>query len=537
MLSNTVKRNLLILIGSITWSFTTVKSGLNYSFGLGFWGPQGHDGVWHLSLIESLSRGHFDMPLFAGAAIKNYHLGFDLLVAILHKLTFIPVSWLYFQILPPVFAVFIGFMVYKLILAWSNSTSAALWSVFFTYFGSSFGWLISFFKNGTFGGESLFWSQQAISTLINPPLALSFCLILMGLWFLQTRRLVLAGLIFGLISSIKIYGGILSLLGLFLICFKDKSYRKTFYISAILSLILYIPFNLSASKLLVWNPLWFLINLMNVDHLNWTRYFSALDTYTVGRIWYKAIPAYALAFIIFFIGNLSTRLFGILALEKPKKLPWWKLFLFSAAFAGIFPPLFFLQQGTAWNTIQFFYYTQFVLAILGGIGLSKLKPALLPALLVIILTIPGTIGTLPHYLPARPPAKLSPAELEALKFLSKQPFGVVLTVPFDSDAAAAAISSPPRPLYLYESTSYVSAYSQKSVFMEDQVNLNITGYDWKIRREQSLAFYKNPQRQFLMDNSIKYIYLVGNQRQPIQNNIPIISKIFTNSEVDIYRVD
>src|SRR3989304_8380869 len=107
---------LLIAIGSVTWSLTMIKSGLIYAFGMGFWGPNGHDGIWHLSLIESLSRFSLHMPVFAGEALRNYHFGFDLILAIVHKLTFIPVSNLYFQISPPLLAVGIGYFAWKFLL-------------------------------------------------------------------------------------------------------------------------------------------------------------------------------------------------------------------------------------------------------------------------------------------------------------------------------------------------------------------------------------------------------------------------------------
>jgi hypothetical protein len=55
-----------------------VKSGVYYGYGIGFWGPNGHDGVWHISLINSLSKGSLEMPIFAGEQIKNYHIGFEL---------------------------------------------------------------------------------------------------------------------------------------------------------------------------------------------------------------------------------------------------------------------------------------------------------------------------------------------------------------------------------------------------------------------------------------------------------------------------
>ncbi len=537
MLSAGLKRNLLIIIGTVTWSVTTVKSGLLYPFGLGFWGPQGHDGIWHLSLIGSLSRGSLAMPLFAGAAIKNYHIGFDLLLALLHRLTFIPVSSLYFQILPPLLALFAGLFVYRLIHAWTKSEVSALWAVFFTYFGGSLGWLVSWIRTGTWGGESLFWSQQSISTLINPPLALSFCLLLLGLWLLTQKRLLWAGLVFGLVPFVKIYGGLLGLAGLFFAAFKVKSYWKPFILASVISALLFVPFNLHAAGLVIWHPLWFLDNLMNPDHLDWPRYLSALATYSSGHIWFKAIPAYFVAFLIFLVGNLSLRLLGLFHIKTPASWSWWEVFLWAAAIAGIVPPLLFLQQGTSWNTIQFFYYTQFFLGLLAGVALGRLRPKFLLSLAVVAFTIPTTIGTLPNYLPARPPAKLSPAELSALDFLSRQPSGIVLTAPFDPAAAAAAEPFPPRPLYLYESTSYVSAFSHQPVFMEDQVNLNITGYDWQTRRAQALAFFASPDRQFLTANHIRYIYLVGHQRQPLPNHISSLTRIFSDSEADIYRVD
>ena len=62
----------LIILGSLTWSLTMFRSGLKYSFGYGYWGPNGHDGIWHIALSESLSRGFLDNPVFASAI--NYHL-------------------------------------------------------------------------------------------------------------------------------------------------------------------------------------------------------------------------------------------------------------------------------------------------------------------------------------------------------------------------------------------------------------------------------------------------------------------------------
>src|SRR5258706_12556923 len=81
----------IIVIGTLAWSWTMVKSGWLYSYGLGFWGANGHDGVWHIALIESLAKGTFRMPVFSGADLQNYHIGFDLMVALIYKITHVPV--------------------------------------------------------------------------------------------------------------------------------------------------------------------------------------------------------------------------------------------------------------------------------------------------------------------------------------------------------------------------------------------------------------------------------------------------------------
>src|SRR6266478_5563744 len=107
---------------------------------MGFWGANGHDGIWHIALAENLSKGSFQIPVFSGSFLQNYHLGFDLLLATLHKLTSVPVVNLYFQILPPILALLIGILTYKFVFEWTKSDNSSLLATFFVYFGGSLGW-------------------------------------------------------------------------------------------------------------------------------------------------------------------------------------------------------------------------------------------------------------------------------------------------------------------------------------------------------------------------------------------------------------
>jgi len=556
----------LILLGTLVWSLIMVKSGLVYSFGMGFWGPNGHDGVWHIALIKSLTRGFWEMPTFAGEPLKNYHVGFDVLLAIIHKITTIPLHNLYFQIIPPFLAFLIGILVYKFVLLWRKSKSAAFWATFFVYFGGSFGWLVTLLRNREIGGESMFWAQQAISTLVNPPFALSLILILIGLISLlkyQESRLarhgVTATLAFGVLIQVKAYAGLLSLGGLFvggiyrLVKGRDLRLLKVFLAALIISTLLFLPLNKRASATIVFKPFWFLETMMGLtDRFYWPRFYEAMVNYKLGNVWIKAVPAYLVAFLVFLVGNMGTRIVKapliIKWLKDFKKIKMIEIFLLAVILGGVVFPLFFLQAGTPWNTIQFFYYSLVFSGILAGIFLGEWletqknnRKKVLVIASILVLTLPTTVATLKHYLPARPPAKISHEELEALSFLSRQPEGIVLTYPFDRAAAKAAAANPPRPLYLYESTAYVSAFGNKPVYLEDEVNLDITGYQWRNRREKVEEFLDSLDHQkvwlFLRENNITYVYWLKGQRARLGEGQLGMTRIFENSEVEIYKVD
>lgn len=539
----------LLLLGTISWSITMVKSGLCWNAqcasGVGFWGANGHDGIWHLALISSLSRGSRGIPVFAGYPLQNYHIGFDLLVAFLNKETSIPIANLYFQILPPMFSLLIGFLTYKFTQLLTGSKKSGILATFFVFFGGSFAWILG-------RGESAFWSQQAITTLINPPFALSLIFILLGLIFLlkfqrnhKALFLVLSSIFFGVLIEVKVYAGILILGGLFvsavyeLITVHRSRITYIFFGSLIISLLVYLPFNKFSVGLLVWQPFWFLETMMGLsDRLGWTRFYSAMTTYKSGGIWLKGILAYSVAFVIFVCGNFGTRILAFKNINL-KKLTSLDLFIWLIIGAGILIPTLFLQKGTPWNTIQFFYYSLFFSGILAGIVLGRLNKLLI--VLFVVLTIPTTTITLKEvYLPQRPPAMLSKEELSALEFLKNQPDGVVLTYPYDPIKAKEAESNPPRPLYLYESTAYVSAFSGKTTFLEDEVNLNITGYDWPTRRVDIENWYKEKDqekaREFLKQNNIKYIYWVKGQRAYLGDGQLGLARLFENNEVDIWKV-
>ncbi len=542
---------LLVLAGTISWSLTMVKSGLIYPFGMGFWGANGHDGIWHVSLINSLARGSFQMPVFAGENLKNYHIGFDLAVAFIHNLTRISTINLYFQIIPPLLAVLVGVSCYLFMNRWTKSARASLWATFFVYFGGDLAWI--------FGkGESTFWSQQSISTLINPPFAMSLVFIFLGLYFLLKKKTLLAIFFLGLLLETKAYAGVLVLGSLFVAglseAWREKKYNilTIFAGSSVVSFVLFLILNNGFENLFVFSPFWFLQSLFNLDRFSIPRFASAIANYNLAHNFLKLGPAYVVAFAIFWVGNMGTRLFK--EVEVFRMVKNWKsvngidVFLTTMILAGGVIPMLFVQKGTPWNTIQFFYYSLIFSAIVAGVGVERLmknKPkkfVTILSILIVVVTIPTTIITLKNvYIPGRPPAKVSNEELSALHFLSQQEKGVVLTYPYDSAKAKEAESNPPRPLYLYDSTAYVSAFGNHLTYLEDEVNLNITNFDWRGRRlliEEFLnTLDQNLARKFLKENNIAYVYWVKPQRAKLGELQIGLKSIFENTEVNIFKVE
>jgi hypothetical protein len=639
---------LILTLGSLTLSLPMIKSGLLYEYGMGYWGPHGHDAIWHLSLIEHFSRNiNLNHPLLAGEILTNYHFLFDLLVALIHRITSIPNHTLYFQILPPLLALALGFSIYKFVYTWakisfplktrhserseksptksstkliSNSKTAALLSLLFLYFGGSAGWIVNLVKGQPIfsNAESLFWSSQSISLLINPPLVLSLILLFVGLNLLievpnrrppHTLYIILNTLIFGFLIQAKAYAVIITLPALFVYSIlttpktkeprgldtiknsnKDPSPEvngskigqivttylhhpptKVFFGASLITTLLFLLFSRSASGLLEFSPLWFPHTMLAfADRLHWPQLENARLAYLATSNFPKLIAAELLALVLFLLGNLWLRSLGFIyiikKIIKPKNLLSTDYLLLTTTFLSLLFTLLFVQRGNPWNTIQFFYYTQIFMGIFTAVLLSQWltrvkkprgldtskksnipspevnrnpkPPLLLAALLIILLNLPTTIGTLTQYLPHRAPSRIPYAELQALEFLKDQPEGLTLTQPFLEDSRN--LYPPPKPLYAYETTAYVSAFSSQPTFVADYMNLEITGFDWQTKHDQALRYFRAPHtgwaEEFLKENQIKYLYII--RHHPLLGDFTppsYLEKIFTTDEVTIYK--
>ncbi len=551
------KQKIILLIFLILLSFfqvlPVIRNGLKYSYGVGFWGSNGHDAVWHLSLINNIKNPiSIEMPIFSGEKLHNYHPFFDILISTLSRITHISSSIWLFQIVPIItsfFTVSLSFIIGRKL---TNKFSGGIYLAFLNTFANSLGWIISLIKDGHLAGESTFWAMQSISNQLNPPYALSILFILIILYIiiqkekLSLKNSILLIILLSLLPITKAYGGVVMLF--FFGIYSLYALKKRYFIPLIILIIsatvgfsVYSIFNTSTGGLFIFKPLWFTNTLFEatdrlyIGRITNLRY--ALES--TGQIGPKLLLIYIFGIIVFIVGNFSWRLLGFLSLRKI--INNFYLQLFITIIFTIILPLLFIQKGTSWNTIQFLYYGLFFSNFLLAqylVNIEKIKLGKTIIAIILITSFISNFDSIKTFLSNPAHAYISNNELDGLNHLKSLPQGNVLTFPYNKYLKTN--KSTPIPLYMYETTGYVSAYSQKPTFMEDEMNLDITGYNWQNRLSDETKFFTTDDkyfaRGFLLNNNIGYIYLVDNQNFKLSPFDLQIDKIYENSQIRVYKV-
>jgi hypothetical protein len=554
---------LAALMGGGVYSLVMVKSGLPCDSGLGFWGVHGHDGIWHLTLISEIAS-HFppQNPGFAGFRLQNYHYFFDLFVAQLCRISHLNSLDLYFRFVPLVFGTTLALLVFLLASRLSRNWGVGLLAIFLTSATGSFGFIPPIFSLGSSNWETAFWGMQSPSAFLNPPFAFSLIVSLTAVflvWLIlvdgQKSKIIIlvTGIIFGSLIEFKVYGGLIFLAALFITGFlqlllgKEKTLLKIFLTAAITSFVIFIPTSVKATGFLIFEPWWFVRTMVVApDRLNWVELELKRQTFAYFGNLKAVLIIESLAFFIFLLGNLGIRSLGFLALlGRLKGIKLFDLFLILLLLTSLLPPLLFLQKGTAWNTIQFFYYFIFFMSFLAAEAIFriyeflKVQPLKILFILIIVgFSLPTTLKTAWNFLAPTPTSFVSAGELEGLNFLKKTTpkEAVILTYPFQEGTQGLL-----SPILLSNQDSpYVSFFSQRQVFLEDQDAATILGYPVEERCNEEKEFFTttdaNLAGKFLAENNISYIYLGSEEKFNFPENTPFLEKVFDNEKVRIYQV-
>jgi hypothetical protein len=498
-----VKTKKLIAIFSITAALTLATT-LTFSWimrdhNLVFQAGQLHDSVWHIALINRLVANiPPEHPSDFTLIVTNYHYFYDLIIAGWNKVFFLPIPLIYFQFMPLVISLLLSAGAASLGKRLGGLICSA-YLVFLTFFAGSLAYLIPLFIKGNTWHESSFWVSQTFSMMLNPQLILSLAVlygVVVLLFSIKDQKTNSLGSHFILLLLItnslglKSYAFvILSILYTLFVFHQAIRHRSWRYLWLILGLIisslplmgLITGFKTSS---FIFLPLWFLDSMVeSPDRLNFIPWTLLKEHYLFKQAWHRLLWLRFREVVIFYVGNLGIRSLGLLLpiLLIFKKMNHkdfyyliWGGFIISSTI-----PLFFIQQGIVWNTIQFWYYSLIFSNILAAklfsvihyklASGSVLNKAVLGVFLLIIIGL-----ALPTYI-----------KTAQIKYFNTEAFSAnELAVLAEIEETDLVVVHPN--LNRYYQSSIIAAYTNASLVRANPVQLQIAGISTSDEEEKKL---------------------------------------------------
>lgn len=561
----------MLLVGIVVMGIVNFPSGWQFAKGVDFWSSQGHDGLWHVSLMEEIKVAFPPTnPLYAGHPMVNYHYTSDIFMGEFYRLFPIFSSLdLYFRFFPIILSILIGLSVFVFVSRhWQKA--AAYYALAFTYFCGSFGFVVSLINHGSlFSGETTFWASQGNTILGNPPhtfgiIFLTTILALLSVWEKTKDKiwLIFVFLLGFALATIKVSSGAIfavSLLGAGFIYLLQSKKPFLFLLGIAVAISNFIALKIispTAQSFILFEPLWFPRTMM-VTRLNWMDWELRRQHYMWVNNWHSwlrafSLEAYAIAFFI--LGNTGARVLGLVEVigKLRKNISPVDVFMYTGSLAAVIVVLLFVQSGVTFNLIQFIQIYLHFFGILAGVTLWKITTKVKPLGLKIAifsftaaLCLPTVIGSIIEFNPRKNPplARVSNSELAALNWLKQNTpvDSVIFTKPFDQDAKYR-FHTQPMPIYAWYSTMYVHSFSGRRTFLSGEEQLNITGYKIDKDRDDANFFMtqhdNNFELNFLNKNKINYLYFrLEEIENPLNTNDDRLTQVFKNDEVVIYRYD
>lgn len=340
------------------------------------------DSTVHLSLIAEM-QSRFPPTNFSaeGVILKNYHYLYDAFLALIVKLTNIPALFLYYKITPILLSLLLGLAIYFTTLTFTKNRWAAIGAIFFTVFGTSLGPL--------FGKEpNVFMTDQILGMMVNPQGILSLIIFLTLYLFLVKKNYPFFALLLGISFGVKAYGGIVFALAAAATVLLSRN-KKLFFAVFLGGLLMvgWILFTIDGKVAgIKFAPFW-LIEKMVVDpfRLDLPKYYLLSQHYlSLGR-YFHLTGLVILGIVVYFVGSLGLRIFGLLEVFSKRKFDLATIFLFSAAAFSFLIPLFSNQSSKAYDIVQFTPYFTVFMGIMFSLTVFKFKWPII--FIAVILTL------------------------------------------------------------------------------------------------------------------------------------------------------
>ena len=402
---------------------------------------QMHDALWHISLAKlAFNKLPFSNPFHAGSMLTGYNYLIDLVLFIITKLGVDAIKG-YFFVLPVLALMLYLHSTWLYLRDVCKTNFERILSIFFLYFTTSLSYLLTLYTDQTLNGATLrgfpvVTSLYPASMLLNLPYAFSLPLIIYTVVYLtkntELSKAKYLSLIIFLAFGLKFYAGVAILL-LLIGTTHLKKYAKLLVVILLPSLLAYFLFyrGNGVGFPFVFDPL-ALIHVVIDDVLLFYNHSLTLARYylyeNIIGLPFKLIAIETISISLFFAINWGTRALGYLlyfAVKSPDRLT--KNLLTVSLVLGLIP-IFFVQKGGWYNTMQFMYYSNLLLSLstvrmLSELRMSHPKISVYLAIMIIVPLLPSTFEQLSYY--TKPKNEISSSELQALETLKSQPKGVV----------------------------------------------------------------------------------------------------------------
>lgn len=378
----------IIFIGSVIFWSLTAFSYLYTKNGLQFIGTTNvMDGLLHVAYTKSmLTTFPPNHAAYVHLPLRGYHYFYDLLMSRFALYYHFSPEDLYYRFFPIAISLLYGGGFYFLTKKITENRLSQRLVLFFAYFSQSFAFALSFFVHGI-SPISEFGSIYPLELILNPSIILSIGMLLCFVYLLmeshpKMSQMVLLGFLFGIITELKVYSGIIGVsvvaTVIFLRIIKDRQDVSRYFIGLITMVVVifmtYIPNNFGAGSL--WFSPFFAYSSFMQDPpftaWHWElRRIIFLDHHNIPRL----ILLYTQAIGLFWVLSLGSRIIFLFGFRALLKRTFWGKELHIAILVMILVPVvigsLFVQSVSIFDTKQFFWIAGCLIAIPSGIFLGN----------------------------------------------------------------------------------------------------------------------------------------------------------------------
>lgn len=513
------------------------------------------DNNLELSIVnEIMQRFPPFEPGWYGHPLVNYHYWSHLIFAELIRVFNLPLVATVYQYSTVLFSFLFGLALIAISRMLKMKREYTLWLLFFSYFGGDFAYLISIFQGKGFG-FAIGAMEHSAQLFLNYPRAMSIVVFLSGLiLFLQwvkDRKLftgILMAIVLGSVIGFKVYTGIFVLIGCvsygaYLLFKKRLSQTIPLFITAALSLIIYLPVNSGAGGLF-YTGFWRVNDFIVLPGLQLSHLELAREIYEKGGNWLRVLSYELLFTALYLFITFGTKILGIFQTKKSlKNFPVdVHIFLLPGFFASFILGIFYYQHIGGPNTFNFLVTILILGCLYTSLGvyywLNK-TPKIFHfvfALILILTTIPRVIFySTEVYQKFIHTEKITLEEQSALSFMKDNTpkFSIYLADPF-IDAGLTHYSEYVSPYipYMTQRLSFLSGVNDE---------MEAHGIEHKERLSLAKEVYTSTNsgrvEKILGENNISYLYMPSFVFLPVATTSSKLKVVFDNGSFRIYKVN